>query len=55
MFKDFMLVKDKIFSKVKKIISIVGKIHSYENPCIIFSDVKVGNINFMNWVQNSLK
>ena len=52
--ESILLVKTNI-SKVKKIISIVGKIHSYENPCIVFIDVKVGNINFINWVQNSLK
>ena len=41
--------------KIKKIISLVSKIHSYDNPCIIFIDLKDGNKNFISWVKKSLK
>jgi periplasmic divalent cation tolerance protein len=42
-------------SKIKKIISAVCKIHSYEDPCIIFLDLQNGNKNFMNWINQCLK
>jgi periplasmic divalent cation tolerance protein len=41
--------------KIKKIISLVSKIHSYDNPCIIFIDLKDGNKKFISWVKKSLK
>jgi len=41
--------------KIKKIISLVSKIHSYENPCIIFLDLRDGNKKFISWVKKSLK
>jgi periplasmic divalent cation tolerance protein len=41
--------------KIKKIISLVSKIHSYENPCVVFIDLKDGNKKFISWVKKSLK
>jgi len=42
----------------KKLIAcgnIIPKIHSYENPCIVFLDLQKGNKTFMNWVNSCLK
>jgi len=52
--ENILLVKTNV-NKVKKIISVVCKIHSYENPCIVFLDLKKGNKTFMNWVNSCLK
>ena len=35
--------------------NIIPKIHSYENPCIVFLDLQKGNKTFMNWVNSCLK
>jgi periplasmic divalent cation tolerance protein len=42
-------------SKMKKIISLICKINSYENPCVVFLDLQNGNKNFMNWINQCLK
>ena len=42
-------------SKIKKIISTVCKIHSYEDPCVVFLDLQNGNKTFMNWINQCLK
>ena len=42
-------------SKMKKTISLICKIHSYENPCIVFLDLQNGNKTFMNWINQCLK
>ena len=42
-------------TKIKKIISAVCKIHSYEDPCVIFLDLPNGNKTFMNWINQCLK
>ena len=52
--ESILLVKTNV-NKVKKIISVVCKIHSYENPCIVFLDLQKGNKTFMNWVNSCLK
>jgi len=52
--ESILLVKTNV-NKVKKIISTVCKVHSYENPCIFFLDLQKGNKTFMNWVNSCLK
>ena len=52
--ENILLVKTNV-NKVKKIISVVCKIHSYKNPCIVFLDLQKGNKPFMNWVNSCLK
>ena len=52
--ENILLVKTNV-NKVKKIISVVCKIHSYKNPCIVFLDLQKGNKTFMNWVNSCLK
>ena len=52
--ENILLVKTNV-NKVKQIIRVVCKIHSYEKPCIIFLDLQKGNKTFMNWVNSCLK
>ncbi len=35
--------------------SMVSEIHSYENPCIVFFDIKEGSKQFLTWVNQCLK
>ena len=42
-------------NKMKKIISVTCKIHSYKNPCIVFFNLQNGNKTFMNWINQCLK
>lgn len=36
-----------------KIIKLVKSMHSYECPCIVFTNLDHGNAGFMKWVENS--
>jgi periplasmic divalent cation tolerance protein len=40
-------------SNEDKIIRLVKSMHSYECPCIVFTDLQHGNPDFMNWVEAS--
>ena len=37
----------------KKIIRLVKSMHSYECPCIVFSNIENGNDEFMGWIDAS--
>jgi len=50
-----VLVAKTIKSKIKNIIRLVKKNHSYECPCIVFADIKNGNKDFLNWITKSVK
>ena len=52
--ESILFVKTNV-NKVKKIISVVCKIHSYESPCVVFLDLQKGNKTFMNWINSCLK
>ncbi|MDH5597263.1 MAG: divalent-cation tolerance protein CutA [Candidatus Peregrinibacteria bacterium] len=36
-----------------KIIKVVKSMHSYECPCIVFSNLEHGNADFLRWVDDS--
>ncbi len=36
-----------------KIIRLVKELHSYEVPCVVFTDLKHGNRDFLSWVDQS--
>ena len=37
----------------EKIIRLVKELHSYDIPCIIFSSIDHGNLDFLKWVNES--
>lgn len=53
--KETILIAKTKKSKTKDIMSIVSEIHSYENPCIVFFDIKEGSKQFLTWVNQCLK
>lgn len=53
--KETILIAKTKKSKTKNIMSIVSEIHSYENPCIVFFDIKEGSKQFLTWVNQCLK
>ena len=53
--KETILLAKTKQSKTKDITSIVSKIHSYENPCVVFFDIKEGSKQFLTWVNQCLK
>lgn len=40
---------------IKKIIKKVKELHSYKIPCIISFEIKKGNKDFLNWIDESIK
>ncbi len=52
--KEALIVGKTMNKNVQKIIKLVKKIHSYENPCVIFFDIKNGNIDFLKWIIKSV-
>jgi len=36
-----------------KIIRLVKSMHSYDCPCIVFTELAHGNSDFLNWVEDS--
>ena len=40
---------------INKITNTIIKIHSYDNPCILFFDVRVGSKIFTKWITNCIK
>jgi periplasmic divalent cation tolerance protein len=44
-----VLIKTKK-TNTKKVISEIRKMHSYENPCIVFWPLKQGSKDFLSWV-----
>jgi len=53
--RETVLVAKTINSKIKNIIQLVKKNHSYACPCIVFADIKNGNKDFLNWISKSVK
>jgi periplasmic divalent cation tolerance protein len=49
------LIAKTTSDKAKSLINHVKKIHSYEVPCIISFDISGGNIDFLNWISDSIK
>ncbi len=52
--KEALIVGKTMSKNVQKIIRLVKKIHSYENPCVIFFDIKNGNVDFLKWIVKSV-
>lgn len=52
--ESILILKTKS-SKVKKIIKQVKKVHSYTTPCILAFEVKEGNKNYLEWIEETLK
>jgi periplasmic divalent cation tolerance protein len=48
-----LLLKTKL-SLVESAISRIKSLHSYEIPCIVSYESKSGNIDYLDWVRNSL-
>ena len=53
--KESILIGKTVKKKMKKIITHVKKISSYECPCIVFVDIKNGNKDFLSWIKRSTK
>ena len=53
--KETILLAKTKKSKTKDIVNMVSKIHSYENPCVVFFDVEEGSKQFLTWVNQCLK
>tara|TARA_X000000368_G_scaffold413528_1_gene401737 strand:+ start:618 stop:932 length:315 start_codon:yes stop_codon:yes gene_type:complete len=52
--KEILIVGKTMNKNVQKIIKSVKKIHSYEVPCVIFFDIKNGNMDFLRWIIKSV-
>ena len=52
--KEILIVGKTMNKNVQKIIKNVKKLHSYEVPCVIFFDIKNGNIDFLKWIIKSV-
>ena len=53
--KESILLAKTNSKKVKKIMSLVLKNHSYTNPCILFFNIEQSTQLFSRWVNNCLK
>jgi len=51
---EFLIVGKTTTNKMKKLISTVKNIHSYDVPCIVFFDIKKGNPEYLRWVKSSI-
>jgi periplasmic divalent cation tolerance protein len=40
---------------VNKVIDRVEEIHSYETPCALEIQIKMGSENYLNWLDNALR
>ena len=52
--KELLIVGKTMNKNVQKIIKSVKKLHSYEVPCVIFFDIKNGNVDFLKWIIKSV-
>ena len=52
--KEVLIVGKTMNKNVQKIIQSVKKLHSYEVPCVIFFDIKNGNVDFLKWIIKSV-
>ena len=53
--KEAILMGKTIKKNRNSIIKQIKKNHSYDVPCIIFSNISYGNKDFLNWVKKTLK
>ena len=53
--KEVILMGKTIKKNQNSIIKQIKKNHSYDLPCIIFSNISSGNKDFLNWVKKTLK
>jgi periplasmic divalent cation tolerance protein len=53
--KESVLIGKTVKKNINKIILYVKKISSYDCPCVVFVDIKNGNIDFLSWIKNSTK
>jgi len=53
--KEVVLMGKTIKKNQNSIIKQIKKNHSYDLPCIIFSNISSGNKDFLNWVKKTLK
>ncbi|MCK5605771.1 divalent-cation tolerance protein CutA [Candidatus Pacearchaeota archaeon] len=49
--KEVIIIFKTRQKKEDKIIKLVKQIHSYEVPCVVFTDIKHGNKEFLKWVE----
>ena len=52
--KEVLIVGKTMNKNVQKVIQSVKKLHSYEGPCVIFFDIKNGNVDFLKWIIKSV-
>ena len=52
--KEVIICGKTTLKNQKKVIHIVKKLHSYSVPCVIFFDIKDGNIDFLKWIKQSV-
>ncbi len=52
--KEILVIGKTMNKNIQKIIKNVKKLHSYDVPCIIFFDIKNGNIDFLKWIIKSV-
>ena len=52
--KETLIIGKTMNKNIQKIIKNVKKLHSYKVPCIIFFDIKNGNIDFLKWIIKSV-
>ena len=53
--KEVLIVGKTLSNKENKIIKEVKRLHSYDNPCVLFIKISSGNKDFLKWIKNSLK
>jgi periplasmic divalent cation tolerance protein len=50
-----ILVCKTTAGKRRRLMAVVRRIHSYENPCVVFFKITAGSDPFLNWVRDSTK
>ena len=50
---EFALICKTTSGKREDIINLVKEKHSYENPCVVFTEIRGGSEDYLNWVKEN--
>lgn len=51
---EFILVCKTLRKKRRQIIKSVKEIHSYETPCVVFTKVAGGSLEYLQWIRKNV-